>query len=85
MRANLTSVVVVLLSILLAWSFFLLPRPALIVGASSEGRIVPTGNTVEARFDHTATLLHNGKVLIAAGMARNGHRAYRRTLRSTDG
>jgi Kelch motif len=72
MRANLTSAFVVLLSILLAGSFFLLPRPALIVGASSEGRIVPTGNTVEARFDHTATLLHNGKVLIAAGMARNG-------------
>jgi hypothetical protein len=33
---------------------------------------VPTGNTVEPRFDHTATLLQNGKVLIAAGMARNG-------------
>jgi Kelch motif len=72
MRANLTSAIVVPLSILLAGSFFLLPRPALIISANSEGRIVPTGNTVEPRFDHTATLLHSGKVLIAAGMARNG-------------
>jgi hypothetical protein len=33
---------------------------------------VPTGDTVEPRFDHTAPLLPNGKVLIAAGIARNG-------------
>jgi hypothetical protein len=52
--------------------WLLLPGPAQIVNANSAGHIVPTGNTVEPRFDHTATLLPDGKVLIAAGMARNG-------------
>ena len=42
------------------------------LNADIVGRVVPTGNTLEPRFDHTATLLPNGKVLIAAGMARNG-------------
>jgi hypothetical protein len=60
------------LAILLSCGLFLLPRPARTVSADSAGRIVPTGDTVEPRFDHTATLLPNGKVLIAAGMARNG-------------
>jgi hypothetical protein len=46
--------------------------PARDVKADSVGRIIPTSDTLEPRFDHTATLLPNGKVLIAAGMARNG-------------
>lgn len=51
----------------------LLTRPsAWNVKADTAGRIIPTGDTLEPRFDHTATLLPNGKVLIAAGMARNG-------------
>lgn len=60
------------LAILLTCGLFLLSRPARTVSADMAGRIVPTGDTVEPRFDHTATLLPNGKVLIAAGMARNG-------------
>ncbi len=48
------------------------PRAARPVRAEAAGRIVPTGNSLEPRFDHTATLLPNGKVLIAGGMARNG-------------
>jgi len=36
------------------------------------GTLVPTGNTTTARFSHTATMLSNGKVLIAGGMEQNG-------------
>jgi Galactose oxidase, central domain/Kelch motif len=40
--------------------------------ASTAGRVVATGDTTAPRFSHTATLLPNGKVLIAGGMERNG-------------
>ena len=36
------------------------------------GQVIPTGNLLVRRFSQTATLLPNGKVLIAGGMERNG-------------
>lgn len=36
------------------------------------GSLIPTGDTMTARFSHTATMLLNGKVLIAGGMEQNG-------------
>jgi hypothetical protein len=36
------------------------------------GELAATGNTTVPRFSHTATLLRNGKVLVAGGMSRNG-------------
>jgi hypothetical protein len=72
MRARIGFSVAVFLSVLLVCAWFLPPLTARSVSADTTGRIVPTGNTVQPRFDHTATLLPNGKVLIAAGLARNG-------------
>ncbi len=72
MRVRFRRFAAVTLSLILALGWFLVPRPAKTVNAGTAGRIVSTGNTVEPRFDHTATLLLNGEVLIAAGMARNG-------------
>jgi hypothetical protein len=49
--------------------------PALTVGGPSggaTGRLVTTGRLSVPRADQTATLLPNGDVLIAGGMARNG-------------
>ena len=42
------------------------------VARGAPGRVMTTGDMTAPRFDHTATLLPNGKVLIAAGMERNG-------------
>jgi hypothetical protein len=64
--------VAILTLAVLAASWLAIHWPTRDVKADSVGRIVPTGDTLEPRFDHTATLLSNGKVLIAAGMARNG-------------
>ncbi|HEV2224532.1 MAG TPA: kelch repeat-containing protein [Candidatus Acidoferrales bacterium] len=55
-----------------AVSWFAAHRSANSVSADTVGRVVPTGDMTVPRFDHTATLLPNGKVLIAAGMARDG-------------
>jgi hypothetical protein len=40
--------------------------------STSPGSVVSAGQMSVARFDQSATLLPNGKVLIAGGMARNG-------------
>lgn len=72
MQSRFRRAAIVPLFVLMASIWFLQPRHAQSLIADTEGQIVPTGNTVEPRFDHTATLLQNGKVLIAAGLARNG-------------
>jgi Galactose oxidase, central domain/Kelch motif len=58
--------------IILALALFVLSRRGRTVSADAVGKIVTTGDMAVPRFDHTATLLPNGKVLIAAGMARDG-------------
>lgn len=49
--------------VLLALATYTNPRP---------GSVTPANTPMEARFAHTATLLQNGRVLIAGGMERNG-------------
>lgn len=48
------------------------PQPVRTADTDSSGRIIRTSNMTVGRFDHTATLLPNGKVLIAGGMSGNG-------------
>lgn len=57
---------------LLAAIVLLLLPVSLALVAQTSGRIMPTGTTTVARFDHTATLLPNENVLIVGGMERNG-------------
>lgn len=71
MHTRLTQFAAVALGIL-CLRLLVLPRPSQTASADAVGRIVRTGDMTVPRFDHTATLLPNGKVLIAAGMARNG-------------
>jgi WD40 repeat protein len=53
-------------------SLFLAPPTGLKSALSDRGGIVATGDLTLPRSSHTATLLPDGKVLIAAGMHRNG-------------
>ena len=59
------------LSFLLAFSVLVLLAVATLT-PSRTGALAATGIPVAARFSHTATLLANGKVLVAGGLARNG-------------
>ena len=44
--------------------------------ARSQGAFAPTGNLSTERLGHTATLLTNGKVLVAGGGATPGERVW---------
>ncbi len=43
-----------------------------VTAIAPSGQMTPTGNLLIRRFSQTATLLPNGKILIAGGMERNG-------------
>jgi hypothetical protein len=75
--------------------FLLLFSHASIVAAQGSGTFIPTGSMTTPRIGHTATLLLNGKVLIAGGtsqtrpisvglaMAVQGKREVRRSANQT--
>jgi len=58
--------------VLVLFSALLFVAPGAWPRLLTPGSNVLTGSTAIGRFNHTATLLGNGKVLVAGGMARNG-------------
>ena len=51
----------------------LLSHPAVKARAASSGTFALTGSLNTARYDHTATLLQNGQVLVTGGVDINGN------------
>jgi hypothetical protein len=50
-----------------------LSHPAVKARAASSGTFALTGSLNTARYDHTATLLQNGQVLVTGGVDINGN------------
>jgi len=70
-RSRISAAGIVLLALAL-FALTMAARPTVPPPAKEAGQVTPTASLLVRRFDQTATLLPNGKVLIAGGMEANG-------------